>query len=218
MLHAPFYKCLELVKFSSEYVWLGHLLRWTKTELWRHSGNPVWRHWLHVYHNMFILLFSITLVNKWLDLMFVTIGGLRGQMSPYQLYARWFNHSWIFWFWKWVHDESVFWDDSGWIIMWQGLEKSYCIWKMFGTNTNGLGTPYVSEIEETDWVWEARFCWDLLGQLRIWLEPSVALMPKGFKLLTLCIQKKKEKHFYIISVPINTLLSQQQLSKIKYIW
>ncbi len=58
----------------------------------------------------------------------------------------------------------------------------------------GLVTPYVSEIEGTDWVWEAIICRGLFGQLRIWLEPSVALMPKGFKLLSLCIQ-----NFFLVS-------------------
>ncbi len=91
-LHAPFYNYFELVKFSSGNVQLGHLLRRTKTQLWHHSGKPLWRHSLHIYHNMFMLLFSITLVrkvNKWLDRMFVFL-------AKTTLWAFFFNEPDIF--------------------------------------------------------------------------------------------------------------------------
>ncbi len=51
---------------------------------------------------------------------------------------------------------------------------------------------FVIEVEWTDYVWEVlwvRFFRDLLGRLQTWFEPSVAFIPKGFKLLNLCIQK-----------------------------
>ncbi len=89
-------------------------MRQRKTQLWCHNGNPLWHHSLHVYHNMFMLLFRITLVgkvNKWLDPMFVFIGGLSSGVKCLPIVCvdkKWFNHSWIFWFWKWVHEEMSF--------------------------------------------------------------------------------------------------------------
>ncbi len=40
---------LQTAQFRSRNVQRYHLLRWTKTQLWCHSGNTLWHHWLHVY-------------------------------------------------------------------------------------------------------------------------------------------------------------------------
>ncbi len=109
---------------------------------------------LHVYHNMFMLLFSITLVrkvNKWLDPMFVFIGGLRGQMSPLPIVyvdTKWFNHSWIVWFWKWVHDEKSF---LGWFRMnhhMTTIRQGHYIWFFFRLTRMGLSHLMCQRLKE----------------------------------------------------------------------